>query len=58
MGKFVNKLPGQCKSKDQNMKKKYLDKTKGFDVLEVALMKLQSFAEKDSQTADLINRYY
>jgi|JI61114C2RNA_FD_contig_31_331295_length_688_multi_7_in_0_out_0_1 hypothetical protein len=24
MGKFVKKLPGQCKSKDQNMKKKYL----------------------------------
>lgn len=58
MGKFVNKLPGQCKSKDQNMKKKYLDKSKGLDVLEVALMKLQNFAEKDSQTAELIIKYY
>lgn len=58
MGKFINKLPKQCKSKDQNMKKKYLDKTKGIDVLEVSLMKLQSFVEKDPQTAELINRYY
>lgn len=58
MGKFVKKLPGQCKSKDQNMKKKYLDKANGFDVLEVALMKLKSFAEKDEKIARLINDYY
>lgn len=58
MGKFVKKLPGQCKSKDQNMKKKYLDKSNGLDVLDVALNKLQPFAEKDQQIAKLITDYY
>lgn len=57
MGKFVNKTSKQCKSKDQNMKKKYLDKEGRHDVLDIAIMKLQSFSEKDEEIASLITTY-
>lgn len=42
MAKFVKKTSQQCKSKDQNMRRKFLKQ--GFDVLEVALKQIKSCA--------------
>jgi hypothetical protein len=57
MEKYVNKTAKQCKSKDENMKKKYVDKT---DIIDLALQRLPQMLEDDptrDETIFLLQRY-
>jgi hypothetical protein len=58
MAEFVEKSPKQCKSKDQNMKRKFYPNK---DISEMAIIKLQEFndesKEKDDEIETIIRNF-
>jgi hypothetical protein len=55
MSKALNKKPEQCKSFDERMKNSYSKKE--IDLLDVAYVKLQEFANSDEEIYELLRKY-